>query len=54
MADASGLFLKAKIGRYKVKFINEKIILCCNCVYFPVIFKSKREKSILKIYYIPF
>ena len=51
MADASGLFLKAKMGRYEVKFINEKIILMKKLFYvvtmyvFPSFSRVKEKKA---------
>ena len=44
MAAAIGSFLKAKMWRYKVKFVNEKNVLYRNYVYFLIILKGKNKK----------
>ena len=44
IVTAIGSFLKAKMWRYKVKFVNEKNVLYRNYVYFLIIFKGKNKK----------
>ena len=45
MADASGLFLKAKMGRYKVKFINKKLFYVVTVYIFPSFSRAKEKKA---------
>ena len=45
IAAASGLLLKAKMWKCKVRFVNEKIDLCHSCVFCSIISSTKKKNK---------